>query len=111
MASASKKILFNKVQTATENGVATSIGPKAKSFIGYVKLTGRGQGDYTAKIEHSPNGSDWYEVAAFAQLTADGTEVKQITTNIFPNIRAQSTVANGPGDGTLLVELWYDEDR
>lgn len=111
MASVSRLSFFNEVVTATENADKQSLNQRSKAFVGFVKLSGRSAGDYTAKLQHSPNGTDWTDLATFAALTANGSEVVQITVNVLPYIRAVVTVANGPGDGTLLVQLWYDEDK
>jgi len=116
MASAYKVVLNESaVVAASANTTAKSLTSRLDSFVGFFKLSGRTAGDYTVKIQHSPNGSDWFDVVSFtAPPSADGqnfSELKQITTNILGQVRANLVVANGPGDGTVLVELWYDEKK
>jgi len=113
MASVSKLRLVGENVADTANSVSQSLERGAVRFIGWLKVANWVAGTYTIKLQHSPNGIDWYDITggAFAAKGANGSEVLQITENLFANVRANMTVAAGPGDADIIVDLYYDKDR
>jgi len=111
MASTSKKVCVTQAVTANVIGEKVAISQKAKSFIGLNRISDYVAGNFTAKIQHSPNGTDWFDLKAFtAALAANGSEIQQITDSVFENIRGHIATAAGP-NATVEVELHYEEGR
>lgn len=100
------------ISQASVGANITSIGKaldlKANQFVGLIKVSDYVGGDFDGKIQHSPNGSDWFDLATFATLSANGLEAIQIAVNIFPSVRGVLTTAAGP-DATVEITLWHGE--
>lgn len=115
MSSAAKIVLLSsQVVTVTTSGDPVSLSQTSQRFIGFLKNSAVASGNYTVKIQHSPNKIDWFDLVSFTAVNAPavaGAEQKQVTDNVFVYVRATVTVAAGVGDGTLLVELHFQESK
>lgn len=114
MACVNKKVLFDGSTIATTTiGNAVSLEVYQKSFVAYLKVSGRTAGTYAVKIQHSPDGVNWFDNGAFASASTNTSEIIALTLGdlLLPNVRAVATVTSGPGDAEVLVELYYDKDK
>lgn len=120
MASISKLGLVSKALTAasTTSDVQT-LNNRDKKFIAYLKASAvNAATTVNCKLQHSPNGTDWYDFATFAAIVgAAGSqaihESSFATANqgLFPRIRAVVTLAGVTKAATVQVDLWFDPDR
>lgn len=104
--------------TATTTGAATSMGPRTKKFVGYVAVTALGAGTtLTPKIQHSPDGTNWFDLVSFTALVATGSELKYennftvANSPVLSQVRGVCTFAGGTTTGTVRLDLWFDEDK
>lgn len=78
--------LFNASVTTTVNGSGVDVGtgPVALAVVATspVALT-----SCDGEWQHSPDGSTWFTLAAFTQITAATTEIVLVETAHFSNIR------------------------
>jgi hypothetical protein len=116
MATTSRRELINKALTASETGEKRSLEPRSQNFLGFIKATSvHAATTVAAKIQHSPNGDDWFDVVSFTNIVgADGSEIKDITANtgkMFANVRAVVTLSGATQQATVEVALWFDENK
>jgi hypothetical protein len=113
MSSVSKHSLIDAALTATTTSDAVGTTQKAKSFIGYLSVTAiNAATTITAKIQHSPDKTNWYDLVTFAALVGVvGNERVFVSTAVFPNVRGVATLAGGPPTATAKIELWFDPDK
>lgn len=116
MATTSRRELINQALTGTTTGDTKSIEPRSNGFLGFVKTTAtNGATTVDAKIQHSPNKSDWFDVVSFTSIVGTNTsEVKDITNlsgKLFTNLRAVVTLSGATQASTVEVTLWFDENR
>lgn len=108
MASGGRIVLVNKQLTATENSDKVALPDSSVDHIAYIKLSNRTAGTYTCIIQHPPDGENWENYISLTAISADGIEIGLPANDpIFSNVRASTTVAGGPGDADVLVELRY----
>lgn len=110
MGSAEIKKLFTDQavdNTAAVNGKKVLAQLHEFDYVGFVKLADyAGIGNIDVKIQHSPDeGDTWVDLVSFTALSADGTEVKDITTKVFPLIRGVITTAAGVTAGTIDLRV------
>lgn len=110
MASANVVSLYNANVTASVNSNPQDLRPRYTSFIGWLDVSSHSSGTFDVKIQHSPDKTNWKDLATFTQATGDTTELKQITDNVFVYVRAEITAASSP-DADVKVQLWYDSNR
>jgi len=114
MASTQKNILENGT-TIVATGVGTKQSTKDRSdkFIGFLKATNvNAATTLDVKIQHSPNGTDWFDLATFAQLVGvNGQEAIQITVSVFPNLRGDYTLVGATQSADILLELYSDNGK
>lgn len=122
MASIGKLSLNNgSISGASTLTEPKSLGENSTQFVAYLKVTALGAGTtLTAKIQHSPNGDDWYDVASFAAVPAasaptseviDWGDFTQPQMGLFPKIRGSLALAGGTTTGTVQLDLWFDPNR
>lgn len=120
------RTLVNKSITATETEPDFPTGPNSSNRVVFVgDLKGAKIGHFTwvvsaftgltsidAKVQHSDDGSAWYDVASltFTQATGNTSAVKQVPadTQFKPYIRIAFTVV-GSGSATVVVTCNYQQ--
>lgn len=97
-----------KVGGGTINHDKKALGLHQIDYQAWVKLTEyAGAGDIDVKIQHSPdNGTTWIDLVSFTALSANGNEVKNITSKVFPLVRGVVTSAAGITAGKVLLKLF-----
>ena len=113
MASTIAKELLNQTVNAA---IAAEVGCKKQLLAGdvdfkaFIKVTDSSSPVFTMKIQHSPNGVDWEDLATFSATSADGIEsidLDNTTTHVFEHVRA-ITSAYTSGSATVLIQLFHD---
>ncbi|MBR9701037.1 hypothetical protein GOV11_04185 [Candidatus Woesearchaeota archaeon] len=112
MASTSLVSFLSEALTASKTTAKISLGPRQKAFIGWLDISANdGSTTVDAKIQHSPDGTNWVDLATFTQVVnLTGQEALQITDSIFVNVRSVVTLAGTPS-ATVKVQLWSDDDK
>ena len=112
MSSNSKVTLLDSTSLiASVTGDSKSLEPKWKNTVGFIKISNYAAGTFTAKIQHSPNGVDWFDLKAFTgALAANTSELQFVTGAVLGQVRADVVAASSP-DADVLVELYYDRDK
>ena len=114
MASNQKKPLIAEAALAADKtGTSVALGSRSKSFIGWIKAANvHAATTITAKIQHSPDGTNWKDVVSFTNIVgAASTEEKQITANVFGQVRGLVTLAGATKLADVYVDIWFDDDR
>ncbi len=120
MASVAKKTLFNAqaVSGASTTSSVLSLDGRTDNFIAFLNATALGAGTtLSAKIQHSPNNSNWFDLVSFTATNVVAAESKDQASfgvafqNVYPNIRAIAALAGGTTTATLTVELYYDPTK
>lgn len=107
MASQSKITFINEALTASKTSDGVSL-PRSKEFIGTLVVSGN-TGTVDCTIEHSPDGTNWFTLATFAQIGgATGSEALNITSSVLPHVRGVATLS---ADATVDLRLHFDSDR
>lgn len=112
MSSTAKQTLIDsQALTATTAGSSFAAPPRGDHHVGFFKATSvNGATTVTAKIQHSPNGVDWYDLATFNNLVGvAGSQVIDITAGVLPNLRGHVTLAGVTLAATVLIEIYYRE--
>ena len=109
-------LLTGSTVTATSSSDSKSLEMFQKDFIAVLKLSGRTQGTYNIKLQHSADNVNFFDVVAFTEVAAGATanEIKQIvtgTTNLLPHVRVLSTVTVAVGDAVVDVKLYFDREK
>lgn len=104
MASVDKMILLESAVTAgsADSAVSTLEG-HMKDLIATIVCSVFTSGTIAAKIQHSHNGTNWFDLVSFAALTGTGSELKNITVPALGQLRVNTS----GGVGTLKIELAY----
>lgn len=69
---------------------------KSKAIIVEVN----GTGEFSVRIESSPNGTDWYAINELDPFSADSMQSLSSDINIFRNLRAKIDIGNAGGSVT-----------
>jgi hypothetical protein len=113
MASTSKLQLVSQAAAAADiAGVSQAVATRTRSFIAYQKLTAlHAATTVVGKIQHSPDGTDWFDLAAFTSYAGSSgpasSETKQITDNVYPYVRGVATITGSTKLATVVIELHY----
>lgn len=93
--------------TATTVGEKKSLENYATGFIAEIIATAvHAATTVTGKIEHSGDGTNWYDLATFAAIAgASGKEIVNVTAHVLPNVRANVTLAGATQEATVTVRL------
>jgi hypothetical protein len=112
MASTSVLSLMSEALTASKDSAKQTLSQNHKAFIGWIHVSANdGATTVSAKLQHSPDGTNWIDLVSFTNIVnTTGFEAKQITSNVFINVRAVVTLAGTPS-ATVKVQFWYDEDK
>jgi len=113
MASTSKLALSSAAITTTTTSAAKSLESNATAFIAFIDVSVQGGASTTtAKIQHSPDGNRWIDLASFTPVVnTTGFEAVQVTVGVFPNIRSVVTMSGATPTATVAVSLWFDPSR
>jgi len=108
MASIGNIQLFNGVAMATNSISGTKATELHQTdYKAMLKLENTSGATVSGKIEHSPDGGSWEDLATFTGLSADGIESVDVTSHVYPIVRANLTVAGGTADVSCF--LWFDK--
>jgi hypothetical protein len=116
MASTSKITLASGALTASSTSLASAL-PSSKNYIGWLNVSANnGSTTVNAKIQHSPDGTNWIDFCTFAAVV-NTTGVQAIhpasfavaNQSLFPNIRSVITLTGA--SATVEVSLWFDADK
>lgn len=104
MASVDKMNLLSSAVTAgSANTTAVSLDGHMRDLVATVVCSAFTSGTIAAKIQHSHDGSTWFDLIAFTGLTATGSELKNITVPALSQIRVNTS----GGVGTIAIDLCY----
>lgn len=110
MASVQKAILAAAgTRTATTTFDSVSIDGFTKDFAAIIVATAFVGAAPTLDviIEHTIDGTNWFTLCTFTQLTSAGKEIKNITIPVLPTVRAVATLGGTITSATFKVELAY----
>lgn len=105
--------MLNATVTASQNGSAITLQDNYEGFGAVFKassMTGTSP-TYDMKIQHSHNGTDWFDLSTFAQLTADGSEYKAITGEVMEFVRYVLVVGGTTPSAALELNFAYNDKR
>jgi hypothetical protein len=113
MASFSKESLASgAITAATTNGTAKNIAPKAKKLIlCQIVSACNGATTVTGKVQHSPDGTNWFDLATFTDVVGvAGSEIKIPTTSdtFFQNLRSVIVLAGVTKSATVAIDAYYE---
>ncbi len=97
----------------TSNSTGQQLHCHSLEIIAISKVSAFTDGVYTTSIQHSPDNSNWYVLAAGNAQTAAGDVVISVSKDspIFQYVRS-SVVSTGTTTGaTVAVELWHGVQR
>lgn len=117
MASTSKLTLVSAALTADNTSLSQSLPPESKKHIAWLKVSANnGTTTVAAKIQHSPNGTDWIDFATFTNIvnTTGSQAIHEASFAVanqalFPNVR--SVVDLTGASATVEVSLWFDPSK
>ena len=105
----------------TTAGNTFHLHPHAREIILVSTVSSRTDGTYTTTLQHSPDGSTWFNVLlednstafATAAQTADGSAIKTLMkfVPIFPYVRASVLAASVTTGATVEVDLFHGVQR
>jgi hypothetical protein len=113
MASVTKvSLLASTALVASNNGTAAVLESLSTDFIGWLSVTvNDGATTVASKIQHSADGSNWVDLAAFTNVVnTTGTQALQITANALPYVRSVVTLSGTPS-ATVAISLYHDKKR
>lgn len=110
MATTSRLKLIDESLTDDLTSTSKSLSQEHKNFLGFIKTTATNAATtVNGKIQHSPNGTDWFDVVSFTAIAGTNTsEVKTISGSLFANIRAVVTLAGATKASHVQLDLWFD---
>jgi hypothetical protein len=115
MASSSKINLANSAMTAaTTDGTSNLLPAKARKLIGHITTAAtNGATTVTAKIQHSPDKTNWYDYIAFTAIVGTNTsELKNPASNdlaVMPYVRSTVALSGATKASTVTIDLWYED--
>lgn len=113
MASVANEILINEDLTASANGDSVTLDLRSKAFIGTIDASSVNAATTVAgKIQHSPDKTNWTDAISFTDIVgSDSNEVKQITVNLLPYVRAVVTLTGATQIASVKILLWFDQEK
>lgn len=104
-------ILLNATTTATASGSSVSMGDAWEGFAFSLVAasTGGTTPTFDMKIQHSDDGTTWFDLTTFTQLTADGSELKTVTADVMKFIRYDLTVGGTTPTSDLTLTMSYND--
>jgi hypothetical protein len=109
---ASQTINSDTTTTSSATEVA-NVHAHANQFIALSTVSSRTDGTFTTTIQHSPDGTNWYTLAAGSAQSANGTEVITVasTVTVFQFLRASVLSASTTTGATVEVNLYHGVQR
>ena len=107
------KELLNATVTATATGASNTMTDNLEGFFAVIKVasvTGTSP-TFDVTVDHSHNGTDWFTLATFTQITGATTEIKTISTHVMEYVRYDMTVGGTTPSAALEVNLVYNNTR
>lgn len=102
-ASASTRVFYEKAVDETKIGGSGSLPPQSDEHVAFLKLSNSAAANFDIDIEHSMDGETWVTLHSFANQTADGIQVADISVTIYGNLRANITRNAGQAD--IMVDI------
>jgi len=111
MASVNRIVVLSDTLTAT--GIAKNVGTELyqTDFVAVLKVSSVDVGTFDLKIEHSADGTNFEDLAVFAQLAGAGYETIQITDHVLPVVRANYILAGGASSVVMEAHLYNDKKK
>lgn len=107
--------MLNATVTETANGAAMVFGDNIEGMIFTISSanTGGTSPTFDVKIQHSTNGTLWFDLVSFTQITGDTSELKDVTANILKHLRYVVTVGgtDTPTSDLVLVAAYNKTDK
>jgi len=85
--------------TATADSISDTI--RLDNIINGIIVEVNGTGEFSVRIETSPNGTDWYGINELDPFSADSMQSLSSNINIFRNLRAKIDIGANGGSVTL----------
>lgn len=113
MASVGNKNLLTAaaLAAATTVGDAYGVLPKSNNFVAKLKVASpHAATTVTAKVQHSPNGTDWFDLMAFTATSAGAVadELKVPTIPVLANVRAHVVLGGATKLADVTIDLYFD---
>lgn len=102
------------VSGVVTGSTTTSVKPHPKFVAGKAYLiTDYVSGTATTldvTLQHSPDGTNWFDVGSFTQATtSDTSDDFQITSALYSNVRAKITTTGTSPNYNVTVEIWGEQ--
>lgn len=98
--------------TATATSEAFKLKNESSDFVAFIKTEStNGATTVDGKLQHSPNGSDWFDLISFTSIVGtDSQELIQINNSslhVLPYVRSVATLSGGTQDSDVTIGLFY----
>jgi hypothetical protein len=99
--------------TTTNGSAKTFPSDHVNGLIVVSTVSARTDGTFTTTLQHSPDGSTWFDLVACAAQSANGSVVGTVAadTMIFPFIRSSVLSATVTSGATVAVKVWHGVER
>lgn len=115
MVAGSKKLLDDREITTDDsfNGKSIELQSGAKNLIILLEISGYTDGSYTAKLQHSPDGVNWFDLNTTGALAADGAQFIAISASSTFHLFRSVVTSTGVTTGATSVKafLVHTENR
>lgn len=104
-----RELLAPTAITGSVTGEAIEILSKDVNFVGHIVATGASSPNIAAKIQHSHDKLNWFDLLSFTAITANTAEIVQVDntdTHVLRFVRAVLT--HSSGSANVNVDLCYD---
>ena len=97
----------------TTTGSAFLLHPHAQELTAVSQVSARTDGTYTTTIQHSPDGTNWFTLAAGSAQSANGLVEITVagTVSHFQYVRASILSSSVTSGATVTVTLWHGVQR
>jgi len=108
MASNGREVLHKEIGlSAAVTGGSKSLPASSTSFAGILDVRNSAGSGYTVKIQHSPNGINWFDLGTFVKVAGDGAEILSLSEPIMTQVRTDISGVAGTCD--IIVDIRYDK--
>jgi hypothetical protein len=112
MASNGSQVLMdNETLSATTVGNSFNLVGRSQEHVAFIKAENvNGATTVAGKVEHSPDGTNWFDLATFGNIVGtSGSEVVNLTVGVLPNVRANVTLSGATQAADVTVSVFYRE--
>lgn len=95
----------------TTNGTTLQLPAWATNVWLESIVSARTDGTFTAKLQHSPDGTNWFDNGTATAQSTDSTQVKAATANGLMYVRAVVTSASTTDGATVQLNIWYGDNK